>query len=110
MQEILRLHNLPDSVGSEEKIGALVEMSSAPKFALVESEHGLVPARGTCVTMLFDEQQFAARDLYLFAAVLDRFLAGYTSINSFSQLSVRSKLRKEDLGRWRPRAGTQTLL
>jgi type VI secretion system protein ImpG len=110
MQEILRLHNLTDSVGSEEKISALLEMASSPKFALVESEHGLVPARGTCVTMLFDEQQFAGRELYLFAAVLDRFLAGYTSINSFSQLSVRSKLRKEDLGRWRPRAGTQTLL
>jgi type VI secretion system protein ImpG len=110
MQEILRLHNLSDSVGSEEKIGALLEMSSAPKFALVESEHGLVPARGTCVTMLFDEQQFAGRELYLFASVLDRFLAGYTSINSFSQLTVRSKVRKEDLGRWRPRAGTQTLL
>ena len=110
IQEILRLHNLSDSTASENQVGSILKMKSAPGFALVDSAYGLIPARGTQVEMDFDEQQFAGTGLYLFAAVLDRFLAGYASMNSFSQLTARSTLRKEPLGKWPPRAGTQALL
>jgi type VI secretion system protein ImpG len=110
MQEILRLHNLTDSAASENQVGSILKMSSSPSFALVNSVYGLIPARGTQVEMEFDEQQFAGSGLYMFAAVLDRFLAGYASMNSFSQLTARSTLRKEALGKWPPRAGTQALL
>ncbi|HMD75780.1 MAG TPA: type VI secretion system baseplate subunit TssF [Terracidiphilus sp.] len=110
MQEILRLHNLTDSAASENQVGSILRMNSSPGFALVDSAYGLIPARGTQVEMEFDEQQFAGSGLYLFAAVLDRFLAGYASMNSFSQLTARSTLRKEAMGKWPPRAGTQALL
>jgi type VI secretion system protein ImpG len=110
MQEILRLHNLTDTASSENQVGALVGMKSSPHFALVESPYGLVPARGTLVEMEFDEQQFAGGGVYLFAAVVDRFLAGYASMNSFSQLTARSRQRKEAIAEWPPRAGTQALL
>jgi len=110
IQEILRLHNLSDSAASENQVGSILKMKSSPGFALVDSAYGLIPARGTQVEMDFDEQQFAGTGLYLFAAVLDRFLASYASMNSFSQLTARSSLRKEPLGKWPPRAGTQALL
>jgi len=110
MQEILRLHNMTDAVAIENQVGSILKMASRPNFALVNSVYGLIPARGTQVEMEFDEQQFAGSGLYLFAAVLDRFLAGYASMNSFSQLTARSTLRKEALGKWPPRAGTQALL
>jgi len=110
MQEILRLHNMSDSAASENQVGSILKMKSSPGFALVDSAYGLIPARGTQVEMEFDEQQFAGSGLYLFAAVLDRFLAGYASMNSFSQLTARSTLRKEAMGKWPPRAGTQALL
>ncbi len=110
MQEILRLHNMTDSTASENQVGSILRMDSSPKFALVDSAYGLIPARGTQVEMEFDEQQFAGSGLYLFSAVLDRFLASYASMNSFSQLTARSSLRKEVLGKWPPRAGTQALL
>jgi len=110
MQEILRLHNLSDSTANENQVGSILRMNSSPKFALVDSEYGLIPARGTQVEMDFDEQQFAGSGLYLFSAVIDRFLASYASMNSFSQLTAKSSLRKEALGKWPPRAGTQALL
>ncbi|MGA2219475.1 MAG: type VI secretion system baseplate subunit TssF, partial [Terracidiphilus sp.] len=110
MQEILRLHNMSDSTASENQVGSILKMNSSPNFALVDSAYGLIPARGTQVEMEFDEQHFAGSGLYLFAAVLDRFLASYASMNSFSQLTARSTLRKEVLGKWPPRAGTQALL
>jgi type VI secretion system protein ImpG len=110
MQEILRLHNMSDSTASENQVGSILQMKSSPGFALVDSAYGLIPARGTQVEMEFDEQQFAGSGLYVFAAVLDRFLAGYASMNSFSQLTARSSLRKEAMGKWPPRAGTQALM
>jgi type VI secretion system protein ImpG len=111
MQEILRLHNRSDSTACENQIGALLHLSSEAGFALVDSaDFGLIPARGTKVRMEFDEQHFAGSGLYLFASILDRFLGGYASINSFSQLSMHSSQRKEPLGTWVPRSGNQALL
>ncbi|ADW70795.1 type VI secretion system baseplate subunit TssF [Granulicella tundricola] len=110
LQEILRLHNFTDSQHLENHIGSIQKMTSGPHFALVLSDYGLVPARGTEVHLELDEQQFVGGGVYLFAAVLDRFLAGYASINSFSQLSVRTNLRKEVMRTWPPRAGTKVLL
>jgi type VI secretion system protein ImpG len=110
MQEILRLHNITGSTASDNEVGSILKMNSSPGFALVNSAYGLIPARGTQVEMEFDEQQFAGSGAYLFAAVLDRFLSSYAAMNSFSQLTARSTLRKEAMGKWPPRAGTQALL
>ena len=110
MQEILRLHNTSDSPASENHVGSITKMKSGPGFSLVQSAYGLIPARGTSVEMEFDEQQFAGGGLYLFASILDKFLGGYASMNSFAQLTARSTLRKEVVGKWPPRAGTQALL
>ena len=110
MQEILRLHNHTGSTASDNEVGSILTMNSAPGFALVDSAYGLIPARGIQVEIELDEQQFAGSGADLFAAVLDRFLAGYAAMNSFSQFTARSTLRKEAMGKWPPRAGTQALL
>jgi type VI secretion system protein ImpG len=110
LQEILRLHNRSDSIAAENQVGGLQALRSEPGFALVDSDYGLVPARGTKVFMEFDEQQFAGAGLYLFATIIDRFLGGYASMNSFTQLTVRSTQRKEPMGQWLPRSGNQALL
>jgi hypothetical protein len=47
IQEILRLHNLSDAQASENQVGSILKMKSAPGFALVDSAYGLIPARGT---------------------------------------------------------------
>jgi type VI secretion system protein ImpG len=48
--------------------------------------------------------------VYLFASIIDRFLGLYASLNSFSQLVLRSKQRKEVIREWPPRAGHRLLL
>jgi type VI secretion system protein ImpG len=67
-------------------------------------------ARGVQVDMEFDEEQFVGGGVYLFAAVLEAFLGLYVSLNSFSQLRVRTRQRKEMLCQWPPRAGRKILL
>jgi type VI secretion system protein ImpG len=103
LQEILRLHNFTDSSYLENQVGGI-------HFALVSSQYGLSPARGTKVAVHLDEQQFAGGGAFLFAAVLERFLGQYAQMNSFCQLSATSNLRKEPLGQWPPRAGNMVLL
>ena len=110
LQEILRLHNFTQSMSIENQVGAIKDLRVKPHFAMVDSEYGLVPARGSAIEMELDEQRFAGGSAYLFSAVLEQFFAGYASVNSFAQTTARSNLRKEPLEAWRPRSGRQTLL
>ncbi len=110
LQEILRLYNFTGSTHSEKQIEGLVSVSSKRHFARVVSEDGMAFARGTQVEMEFDEEQFVGGGAYLFAAVLECFLGLYVSMNSFSQLRVKTRQRKEILRQWPPRAGRKILL
>jgi type VI secretion system protein ImpG len=67
-------------------------------------------ARGLAVEVELDEEAFAGVGAYLFASVLERFLALYVSINSFTQLTARSNRPDTEPWRWPPRAGEQPLL
>lgn len=66
--------------------------------------------RGTEITMLLEESKFVGGSPFLLAAVLDRFLALYAGINSFTQLILRSTRRDGEWMRWPPRAGARTVL
>ena len=110
LQEILRLYNFTGSTYSEKQIDGLTALDSRRHFARVMSEDGVVFARGTQVDMEFDEEQFVGGGVYLFASVIEYFLGLYVSMNSFSQLRVRTRQRKEMLRQWPPRAGQKILL
>jgi type VI secretion system protein ImpG len=110
LRELLRLHNASDSVGGERQIQGLVGVSSAPTYARVVADQGLAFARGRRVEVEFDEEQFPGGGMFLFAGVLERFLGQYASVNSFTQLAVRSRQRKRLVREWAPRAGAKALL
>ncbi len=109
-QELLRLYNFTRSSYSEKQIDGLTALSSSRHFARVVSEDGVTFARGTQVEMEFDEEQFTGAGVYLFAAVIEHFLGLYVSMNSFSQLRVRTRQRKEVIRQWPPRAGRKVLM
>ncbi len=110
LQELLRLHNMSDDLGAERQIDGLMKVSSEPSFARVESPHGVVFARGRRIELEFDEQQFPGGGMFLMATVLERFLALYASMNSFTQVAVRSRQRRRPVTEWPARAGGRTLL
>jgi type VI secretion system protein ImpG len=72
------------------------------------------PAAGFCrgfeITVQFDEERFSGSGVYLFAAVLERFLALYSSLNSFTRLIATTNKREEPLAKWPPRAGEQIVI
>jgi type VI secretion system protein ImpG len=110
LRELLRLHNLADLPAVERQIQGLVGLRTGPTFARVAAAEGLAFARGTRVELELDEDQFVGAGAFLFAAVLERFFALYASMNSFTQVAVRTRQRQERLHEWAPRAGTRVLV
>jgi type VI secretion system protein ImpG len=109
-QEVLRLYNFSESTFLDRQIEGITSLTSRRQFARVVSEHGINFARGIRVDLELDEEHFVGGGAYLFAAVLEHFLGHYVTMNSFSQLSVRTEQRKEGLREWAPRAGHRILL
>jgi type VI secretion system protein ImpG len=64
--------------------------------------------RGTEVQLGFDETAFVGGSPLLMSAVLARFFALYTTVNSFVRLTARRN--GEDWKRWEPMCGRQLLL
>ena len=110
LQEVLKLYDFSGSPHTVKQIEGIVELASRPQFARIVSAEGIAFARGTRVDITLDEEHFAGGGAYLFASVLEHFLGLYVTLNSFSQLCVSTRQRKEVLRLWPPRAGTRILL
>jgi type VI secretion system protein ImpG len=110
LREILKLYNFTDSVYTAKQIEGIMNVKSNRQFARVISENGISFARGMRTEIELDEDQFVGGGVFLFASVLENFLGQYVTLNSFSQLAVRTKQRKEVLREWLPRAGQRILL
>jgi type VI secretion system protein ImpG len=111
LQQILRLYDFNGTPSTERMIQGIANVSSSPHFARVVSENGVSFARGTRVELELDEDQFVGGGMYLFASVIEQFLALYVSLNSFTQLVAKTKHRKGQVLRaWPPRAGRKILV
>jgi len=109
-QEVLRLYNFTESPSQEKQIAGITSLRSDKHFARVISESGIGFVRGRKVEIEFDEEQFVGGGVYLFASVIEHFLGLYASLNSFCQMTARTRQRKEPLREWRPRAGRAIIL
>ena len=109
LQEILRLYH-GSSPYMDQQVDGITNVKSERRFARVIGDHGISYVRGMRVEMELDEQKFVGGGVFLFAAVMEHFLAQYVSMNSFSQLAVRTLQRKELLREWNPKAGNRILL
>jgi type VI secretion system protein ImpG len=114
LQEILKLYDFTDSVVTQQQIEGIAAVANRPMIKRISDVQGGAVARGVEVTMAFDEDKYVGSSWFLLAAVLEKFLGLYVSINSFSQLVVttteREKNHKPPIKKWPPRAGEQTLL
>jgi type VI secretion system protein ImpG len=60
--------------------------------------------------MVLDEEKFVGSGAFLFASMIERFLALYANLNAFTQLIAKTSQREKVLKQWPPRAGEQILL
>jgi len=106
LREILKLYDFDNSPTSRQQINGIVSL----KTKHVTKRIGQSFCRGIQVTIEFDEDRYVGTGLYLFTNILERFLGQYVSVNSFSQLIVRTIQSKEVLKEWPPRSGNRILL
>jgi type VI secretion system protein ImpG len=98
LQTLLKLYVFQENTSGTpvtanlKRIAGIEEISVAPGECLVSG----VAMRGSEILLKVQQDCFAgAGDLFLFGCVLDRFLAGYASINYFTRLTMKELLRGE---------------
>jgi type VI secretion system protein ImpG len=106
-KEILGAHDFVNDEVTRQRMDGLVSMATRTVMRRLPGR-GL--ARGLEITLEFDESKYVGSGVFLFASVLERFLAAYTSINSFTQCIARVRQREGDLKRWLPQFGEQAQL
>lgn len=104
LRELLSLFTDISSQVSERQLQGLKSVTSRPVVRTIQRAGSYHAARGTEVTLRFDERAFEGSGVFLMGAVLDRFLAEYASINSFTQVVIATDQRGV-VKTWPPRTG-----
>ena len=108
LQEMLALYNVTDAARANEQIRGIRNMTCASVVGRIGREAWRGFCRGYEITLEFDEGAYAGGSALLLAAVLNRFFALYTSVNSFTRVVVRRD--EEEWKRWEPMTGRQPVL
>jgi type VI secretion system protein ImpG len=106
LKELLKLYDIHDSPVTRQQIEGLEEVYHRH----VAMRIGRSFCKGVEVLLVMNEDKFVGSSVYLFASVLERFLAHYVSINSFTRLVVKSIQRRQEIKAWPPRNGERILL
>jgi type VI secretion system protein ImpG len=106
LRELLKLYDIHDSLITRQQIDGIESIDCRYETMRI----GRCFCRGIEVTILFNEDKFVGSGVYLFSAVLDRFLAQYVSLNSFTRLVVTSVQRAGAIHAWPPRSGNRVLI
>ena len=105
LRELLALFSdLSDTV-TERRIRGIQGIRSRAMVRRLRQENGFNAARGIEITVTIDEKAFEGSGIFVLGAVLDRFFAEYSSINSFSETVIES-VQRGVVKRWPPRAGS----
>lgn len=109
LREILALFSDASDNVSEAQIAGLTGLAVRPVTRSVRRPEGFFPARGLELTITFDEAAFEGSGIILLGAVLDRFVAEYANINSFTQTILASRQRGV-IKKFPPRSGLGPLI
>jgi len=107
LREMLALF-ASDSTRDREQIRGIKELRARSVTGRIGRDAWRGYCRGTEVTLGFEEEAFVGGSQLMLSAVLARFFAMYTSINSFVQLGVN---RGDEVWKqWEPMSGRQLVL
>jgi len=106
IKEMLTLYNFTESPAVKRQIEGIVAISSQVAVTRVAGPDFTGFVRGIEVTLTLNEDCYVGGSVYLFASVLERFLALYCAPNSFIRLRVRTpQQHEEEMLVWPARSG-----
>jgi type VI secretion system protein ImpG len=109
LREMMRLFSDVSDQLTEAQINALHSMTTRPVTRTVRRAEGYLPTRGVEIRLTFDESAFDQGGIIVLSGMLDRFLADYAAINTFTQTVVVNRKGKV-LKTWPPRGGSGPLI
>ena len=110
LRDILKLYDFRDSAETRAVIDSILSVRSKLGVARAPARDMGAFCRGVDVSVEFDAQRFSGSGLFLLASVLERFLALYCSINSYTRLTATVQGRPGVLRKWPPRAGDRHII
>jgi type VI secretion system protein ImpG len=110
LREVLQLYDLRGAAETRAEMDALIGVKATPGSARAPGGRFGAFCRGIDVQLEFDARAWEASRLYLFAAVLERFLALHATVNSFVRTTAVLRGRPGRAAAWPARAGMRVLL
>jgi len=110
LREILKLYSVSDASDTLQQIKGIRQMSCKKVMRWIGSGAWRGLCRGTEVTLLFDDRLYVGSSAFLLASVLNRFFPLYASINSFTQLIIKSIQHEGIWKKWPSMVGEQPVL
>ncbi|MGE0373840.1 MAG: type VI secretion system baseplate subunit TssF [Planctomycetaceae bacterium] len=108
LTELLSLYSFPDDRAARREIDGLTAIRAHAVVERLPLAGPLVHGRGLQIEIHCDEDRFCGGRAFLFASVLERFLAEYVSINSFTH--TRLLTQRGEIHQWPPRTGRRPML
>lgn len=104
LRDHLALYGPRDDAALRRQIDGIISVGSRPVVRRVPGRGAMAVARGSRVTLTLDDASFENARLFLFSAVVERFLSEFTSVNSFTETIVRTPGEGTIIS-WPPRIG-----
>jgi type VI secretion system protein ImpG len=109
LREMLSLYAEFADPATRKQVQGVQSIQSQPVLRALPGPGPLAYGRGLELTLECDEAAFSGSGVFLLAAVLERFFSKYVSINSFTEMVLKTVQRGEIM-RWPPTTGQRHLL
>jgi len=106
LRDHLALYGRQDDAVLRRQIDGVLGISSSKVMRRVPGLDRMALARGHKIRIKLDDAAFDKGGMFLFTAVLERFLAEFASINAFTECSFFSP-NEGEFAQWPPRMGRQ---
>lgn len=104
LRDHLALYGQQDDAALRKQIDGVLAITSRKVARRVPGFDRMAIARGHRITLKLDDAAFERSRMFLFSAVLERFLSEFASINSFTESCFTSP-QEGEFARWPPRIG-----
>ncbi|MFT6675192.1 MAG: type VI secretion system protein ImpG [Sulfitobacter sp.] len=105
LRELVGLYAPIGDRAMEQQLDGIVSVNTRPIVRRIHEGVLSTAVRGLEITLELDEALFEGSSVLTLASVLERFFQKYATINSFTEMVLKTQQRGE-ITRWSPRKGT----
>ncbi|TFI57607.1 type VI secretion system baseplate subunit TssF [Sphingomonas parva] len=110
LREVLALYDPGDTADSVQLRERLRSVTAEPGVARLQIKGHTAMCAGTDVVLEIDDQRLSGSGSFLLCAVIERFLAGASALNSFVRVSAKLQRESGLWKTWPPRIGDRPLI